>query len=732
MISRRHLIAGMSGGLGISGAQVRTAGEPRVAAASGSAAVPIDFRFSPLRWQTAFCFPDDPHKSLAGNGGELLYGFERGRPNDYFSIVIDFTVRGMSRGRVVKQYLEAPHIPVVHTAMDWGTAQAESVTFATDRAGEGRVDNVLLEFRPSGRQSVRVGPVIRIASRVELAVEKAEFGSLVYAGTGDKKTLLMAIDRRVTLRDDGRGGVLSLPEEEATSAVPLRCFVRLPQNGSAGGAFSAGLGSAQDLLAEARAFWKKWSPCGGDVGWELPRPYQDFLTACARNIQQAREVRNGKLTFQVGPTVYRGLWVVDGNFLLESARYLGYDTEAQSGLEATWSHQEPGGQVSAGAGPEHSKDTAIAMFTMVRQAELSQDWSYFDRMQPALIEAVQCIERLRERARQEDGPNGKYGLLEKGAADGGLWLCAEFTNTLWALAGLKAVAEVPGSAERPAVARAAALYRELRSAFDAAARQEMRRHPQGFNYLPMVFKDDPLWSVKDPWERPNPQTCQWALSQVVYPGILFTPEDPIVRGHVALMQACTEEDVPAETGWIHHGGLWTYNAGFVAHVYLWAGLRDWARRTFHGFLNHATPLYCWREEQPLRGSLISDYVGDMPHNWASAECVLYLRHMLALEDGSALRLLAGIGESELKMKQPFVLRGSPTRFGRVRLALTPQGNRWRLEFERAKGAAPARVEIPGNLAPGLALSGITGANLVKSGVRSFVEPKASSWSAVWG
>jgi hypothetical protein len=98
--------------------------------------------------------------------------------------------------------------------------------------------------------------------------------------------------------------------------------------------------------------------------------------------------------------------------------------------------------------------------------------------------------------------------------------------------------------------------------------------------------------------------------------------------------------------------VWNYNAGFVAHVYLWAGLADWARSTFTGFLNHASPLYCWREEQPVRGSLTAGYVGDMPHNWASAECVLYLRHMLALEDGRDLRLLAGVGDFELASAEP--------------------------------------------------------------------------------
>jgi GH15 family glucan-1,4-alpha-glucosidase len=97
-----------------------------------------------------------------------------------------------------------------------------------------------------------------------------------------------------------------------------------------------------------------------------PGRFGEFLIACARNILQAREVKNGKINFQVGPTVYRGLWVVDGNFILEAARYLGYDTEAQQGLEATWDQQKPSGAIWAGAGREHWKDTGIAIFTLVR------------------------------------------------------------------------------------------------------------------------------------------------------------------------------------------------------------------------------------------------------------------------------------------------------------------------------------------------------------------------------
>ena len=118
---------------------------------------------------------------------------------------------------------------------------------------------------------------------------------------------------------------------------------------------------------------------------------------------------------------------------------------------------------------------------------------------------------------------------------------------------------------------------------------------------------------------------------------------------------------------------------------LWAGLSDWADRTFRGFLNHASPLYCWREEQPLQQALVGQDWGDMPHNWASAECVRYLRHMLLLEDGTSLRLLAG-ATSNLEQKV-FSLENSPTRFGRVSLRLElswgPRQSGWKLDFALA-------------------------------------------------
>ena len=232
-------------------------------------------------------------------------------------------------------------------------------------------------------------------------------------------------------------------------------------------------------------------------------------------------------------------------------------------------------------------------------------------------------------------------------------------------------------------------------------------HPAGFAYLPMLAHDDPEWENPDPWLRPRPQTAQWALSHAIFPGLVFDKDDPIVRGHITLLQASTQEGVPAETGWLWHESIWNYNASFAAHVYLWAGLQDWADRTFRGFLNHASPLYCWREEQSLQQALVGQDWGDMPHNWASAECVRYLRHMLLLEDGQSMRLLEGVAPS-LGYGEPFRLEQSPTRFGRVTMQLEPLNKKegWKLDFSLVPGQEAEKVELPAEIARWIAADNV--------------------------
>jgi hypothetical protein len=704
----------------------------------------VDFRYAPASWQTAFGFPDDPHKSLIGSQGELLHGYSRDRGIFFFPIVIEFTTGGMGSDKLVSQELEDAAIPIVRTILERGKTRIEITTYASNLPEEGRVDNVSVVFRPvHAAGEVNVFPTVKVrAIREPRRTADEQLGVLRW--DSDTGPLFMVSSRALRgsmeERHHGimRSDVLTTFEfgrANATPGKPVSVFFRFPQEGQDLDRLRAGLEEPDRVIAHTRAFWNQWQPYGGKVAWSIPGTSGSFLVASARNIQQAREERNGKLTFQVGPTLYRGLWVVDGNFILEAARYLGYDEQAQKGLETTWSMQADDGGVFAGGGGAHFKDTAIAMFTLVRHAELSQDWSYFRKMRPQLLRATEFLVGLRDKAKSDGTINGKYGLIAPGFADGGLWgIRNEFTNTLWSLTGLRAVAE---AAEAQGLVSEFAPVRkfhdELDAAFRDAAKRQMRDHPLGFQYLPMLLKEDEQWNADDEWERPRPQQAQWALSQAIHPGVIFHQDDPIVHGHIRLMQACTQEDIPAETGWLHHEGLWNYGAGFVAQVYLWAGMRDWARRTFIGFLNHAAPTYCWREEQPLQDSTIGTYVGDMPHNWASAECIRYLRHMLAMEDGRALRLLPGVTAADLKSSGNWALTGSPTRFGRVGLSLEPDARgKWRLRFERDGGPAPTSLTIPAQLGS-LALESVSGAGQTQTSVphMASVDPEAKSWTAVW-
>ncbi|HEY6447631.1 MAG TPA: hypothetical protein VIY53_14310 [Acidobacteriaceae bacterium] len=698
----------------------------------------VDFRYAPADYQSTICFPDDPFKTLVGKWGDLRCDFPHDQfaPINQFGTIVEFTLSGMGRDTWAAQTMEAPGVPILHTRLERATATIELIAFCTRRENEGRVDNVLMEIRARDEDAM-VTPLVRIRSGEKFQWKPTPSGiTSVTRGTG-QNPWMVAIPQDNASRDvswlpEEGGYRLTLEHGTASQTRPLRYLFRFPQSATPPGLDTSA--TADELLAEVRSWWTQWRAFSAPVSWSIPGTQGEFLTACARNIQQAREVKNGRLVFEVGPTVYRGLWIVDGNFILEAARYLGFDEAADQGLLSEWNQQVSTGQIIASGGKEHWKDTAIAMFTLVRACELKQDWSLLRRLAPNVGHAIEFLIQLRDDARKDDSPNGRYGLLAPGFPDGGIGgVCYDFTNTLWTLAGLRAVATANQRLQIADLSRADGFYRELRTAFDAAARAEMVHDPRGFTYLPMLMHDDPQMHL-DPWDRPRPQSAQWALSHTIFPGDVFAKDDPVVRGHIALMQACTQEDIPAETGWLHHEGVWNYNAAFVAEVYLWAGMREWAHRAFTGYLNHASPLHAWREEQPLQHALLGDLWGDMPHNWASAECIRYLRHRLVLEDSETLRLLEGVQPTDLLDRRPFSLAGSPTRFGRVALSAEPSGKRgWKARFTREASAAPPQaVRIPATLGAGAAFTRVEGASTrtLASGTIS-IDPAANSWTALW-
>jgi hypothetical protein len=114
----------------------------------GGQQTPADFCYSPVLRQTAFCFPDDPHKGLINENGELLYGYDMENGVFYFPLRFTFALYGMQEAVVVAQTLESTSIPIVRTVHQRANVIMTLTTFATNNPGEGRIDSVLVELRP--------------------------------------------------------------------------------------------------------------------------------------------------------------------------------------------------------------------------------------------------------------------------------------------------------------------------------------------------------------------------------------------------------------------------------------------------------------------------------------------------------------------------------------------------------------------------------------------------------
>jgi len=77
----------------------------------------VDFRYAPRNQQSTICFPDDLRKTIVGQAGDLRYGFAKsfsaGMEN--FGTVIEFSFAGFQDDRILRQSIESPAVPIVHT-----------------------------------------------------------------------------------------------------------------------------------------------------------------------------------------------------------------------------------------------------------------------------------------------------------------------------------------------------------------------------------------------------------------------------------------------------------------------------------------------------------------------------------------------------------------------------------------------------------------------------------------
>ena len=705
----------------------------------------ITLKYAPRNWQSTYCFPDDETKSLVGRTGELLCGHPgKGQPVDAFGAVVAFGTAGGQSPTFLGQNLATAAVPIITTVLGWKGFNQTLVTFATNQQDEGRIDNVLCTFEPAGGGEAACTPEIVIRTRLSLTAEVVDDS----AAAGGKITRVsetagadhpyMIIDAAARL-EPVEGGVRLVFSESTLSKKDVRkIFVRMPLEKQGMEKIRGRLKETDRLLSATRAFWEGWKPFVSPVDWNLPADHQQFLVASARNIAQARIMRKERPVYQLGPTVSRDFWILGGHFVLEAEHYLGKEKEATDGLRMMWDLQNSDGSFTSAAGPDHLKDTTVAIYSLLRHVELTDDWDMLNEFYPEAWRAVTYLGKMRESAFNDGTPNGIYGILPEGYTDTGIaGKSAELTNTLWALIVLPALYEVARKYMFDRRKDIADLNVALLRNFNLLKEKESLQYKGGFSYLPMIFKDDPSWKNSDPARRPKPQTAQIFLTQAIYPGNLWSRDNDIVKGHVSLMNSILKEDVPAETGSLTENAVWNCHAPVLANLLLWLGRADEARKIFTAFLNHASPLFAWREEQSIISTQVERYAGDMPDGWASAECIRFLRHMLVLEDAKDLRLLHGLHKNDVLAAHLVGVSSTPTKWGRVSLTVEPAPNRrYVVRYKRDPYRADYMPKIDHVILPRwipekLQIEKLTGAGFYKNGLEVFVEPQTNSWEAVY-
>jgi hypothetical protein len=442
-------------------------------------------------------------------------------------------------------------------------------------------------------------------------------------------------------------------------------------------------------VQQAVAYWQK-APLPYDRVAVPDAGIQAVIDSSVRNIWQAREIVKGLPAFQVGPTCYRALFVVDGAFLLETAAMLGAGDQARNGVAYLLTFQQPDGQIKVisrfypGAHTEQfHKENGICIWTCLRQAQLTQDKAWLASVWPQLTRVAESIRQMRQRTLSNDSPLDD-GLIPPGYADGGIGgVEYEYTNVYWNLIGLRAF--IAGARWLGRLDEAAAWQKEYDSfatAFRRAAARDMKTDPQGNRYLPIRMDGQDL-----------AQRAQWGFCHAVYPGQLFGKDDPLVAGNLAMLRATERQGMVYGTGW-DATGIWTYFASFYAHAWLWQGNGSKAVDLLYAFANHAAPLLVWREEQSLKGEKFKK-VGDMPHNWASAEFVRLAVHLLAMDRGDELHLFEGLPPAWTKPDMATKLAGIATPFGELHMELkiAADGRTARLRVRPLRDASCKKVVV---------------------------------------
>jgi hypothetical protein len=419
--------------------------------------------------------------------------------------------------------------------------------------------------------------------------------------------------------------------------------------------------SLADAVATTRERWGKYAIPFDRVTVADPA-IQSMIEASLRTLYQARETINGQTQFNSSFSLYRGLWAGDAVYITNLASHLGDSAAARQTLDALFSHQLPNGIIDELHPQKIFRTTAETIWGVVREAEISGDWSYAEKKWPQVALGVSGIRGLRLETLKH--PNAAYyGMLPPGFSDGGILdIGSEYSSVYCTITGLRA-------AERLAIKlghkKEAGEFRQLADDFLAAFNKhrlrDQRRDANGNLYLPV--------RVGFKGEDPIPQLTQWAFMDAHLNGEGWLPsEHEIVRGSLALLESVEKQGIPVSLGWLP-GGNWAGMGLFYGFQPLILNRPEKVADILYAGANHFSRVGTSVEEQSLVGQALK-LAGDQPHNFAAAMMAHLPAAMLAYDRLGTLHLLGSVPREWLKAGAINRLNGYRTAAGEVTLSLT--------------------------------------------------------------
>ncbi|MDP3064365.1 MAG: hypothetical protein Q8O40_14310, partial [Chloroflexota bacterium] len=387
-----------------------------------------------------------------------------------------------------------------------------------------------------------------------------------------------------------------------------------------------------------------------------------------------------------GPFAHNAMWYRDAAYIVPALLKANLPGVVPPILDTLAAGQMPSGEFPAalevdGRPRFHERHEWDAqgqyLFAVAESFRLTSDRARLEAAYPGATRAARFIVELSQSTRTAENLDSPlYGILPPGdsAEDLGPREWHHYWDDFWAIGGLREaayLAKVLGKAddEHYFEHEAEDLTRLVLRSIERVCRDA------GVDYIPNGPEDVTSSSMAR------------GTTPAVWPLRLFSPDDPsILRSFERYYQMWVK---PRGNAYIHNSGnLWVYGGLELAHSYLLLGQAGRAADMVQWVIDNQTApgTYAWAEAVKPETSRFSG--GDMPHSWAAAEYVLYLRDALVREDGDRLVLADGVPAPWMQAGQQVEIHHAPTYFGEAGYTLVSHADQgyWELTIDEGTGA----------------------------------------------